>query len=114
MNPYRKRPITDADPVRPFGDRVGYWITNGRGGDYAFVLFSVAIPAFIAALAIRGCNAGTELQLERARMHERSAGGACRDVWLATENATQLNCPHVQHRLTANAQWVRCECKAKP
>ena len=111
MNPYRKRPITDADPVRPFGDRVGHWIANESGGLYLFVLFFGVMSAFIAAMVIQGQNAETELQLERARVHERSAGGACRDVWLATENVTQLNCPHVQHRLTANAQWVRCECK---
>ncbi len=112
MNPYRTK-IPADEPVRSFGDRFGYWFQQDTWKVGALVLgLFVGVP--IAAVVGSVCWVeAADANRDAAALHhdEAIAQGACRDTWLSTVERVALSCPNVQHRLTANDSWIRCECK---
>lgn len=107
---YRNRIPVD-EPVRTFGDRFGYWL--GESKTVAWLVPATILGGVVAAVAgPLNCANRAEAMRDIAAMQHDSieAKGACRDVWLSTEDRKTLSCPHVKHHLTANAQWIRCEC----
>ncbi len=105
-----KMPI--EEPVRSFGDRFGYWFNDSH---WAGASFLVGIVGIVGALTVGSYSWGKAADARRdiamLEHDEAIAKGVCRDVWISTADRATLACPHPQHHLTANASWVRCECR---